>query len=116
MLVSIISNSLYYILVYNTFVQSRAHFRISLNVMTLKVTSNQVNSTQGVPISVTGIAQVAFVGFGPLPRFGLSYVAKVTKSAEEMVGQRSLRDLIVLLPPRAPRVNDCAVPPLSGCV
>ncbi len=33
-------------------------YRISLNVMTLKVTSNQVNSTQGVPISVTGIAQV----------------------------------------------------------
>ena len=32
--------------------------RISLNVMTLKVTSTHVNSVQGVPISVTGIAQV----------------------------------------------------------
>ena len=32
--------------------------RISLNVMTLKVTSALVNSVQGVPISVTGIAQV----------------------------------------------------------
>lgn len=32
--------------------------RIMLNVMTLKVTSSQVNSVQGVPISVTGIAQV----------------------------------------------------------
>ena len=32
--------------------------RISLNVMTLKVTSSLVNSVQGVPISVTGIAQV----------------------------------------------------------
>ena len=33
-------------------------YRISLNVMTLKVTSTHVNSVQGVPISVTGIAQV----------------------------------------------------------
>ena len=32
--------------------------RISLNVMTLKVTSSLVNSVQGVPISVTGIARV----------------------------------------------------------
>lgn len=29
--------------------------------MTLKVTSNQVNSVQGVPISVTGIAQVLII-------------------------------------------------------
>lgn len=36
--------------------------RISLNVMTLKVTSSQVNSVQGVPISVTGIAQVKIQG------------------------------------------------------
>lgn len=36
--------------------------RISLNVMTLKVSSNQVNSVQGVPISVTGIAQVKIQG------------------------------------------------------
>ena len=37
---------------------AKDNFRISLNVMTLKVTSNSVNSVQGVPISVTGIAQV----------------------------------------------------------
>merc|ERR1712165_571314 len=36
--------------------------RISLNVMTLKVTSTHVNSVQGVPISVTGIAQVKIQG------------------------------------------------------
>lgn len=36
--------------------------RILLNVMTLKVSSNQVNSVQGVPISVTGIAQVKIQG------------------------------------------------------
>ncbi len=29
--------------------------------MTLKVASNQVNSVQGVPISVTGIAQVLMI-------------------------------------------------------
>merc|ERR1712079_352701 len=36
--------------------------RISLNAMTLKVTSALVNSVQGVPISVTGIAQVKIQG------------------------------------------------------
>merc|ERR1712165_674582 len=36
--------------------------RISLNVMTLKVTSTHVNSVQGVPLSVTGIAQVKIQG------------------------------------------------------
>jgi hypothetical protein len=29
-----------------------------LNLLTLKVTTAQVNSVQGVPLSVTGIAQV----------------------------------------------------------
>ena len=33
-------------------------YRIVLNVMTIKVDSNQVNTVEGVPISVTGIAQV----------------------------------------------------------
>ena len=32
--------------------------RLSLNVMTLKVTSPKVYTVQGVPLSVTGIAQV----------------------------------------------------------
>jgi len=36
--------------------------RISLNVMTLKVPTNSVNSVQGVPLSVTGIAQVKIQG------------------------------------------------------
>jgi len=36
--------------------------RISLNVMTLKVPTSNVNSVQGVPLSVTGIAQVKIQG------------------------------------------------------
>ena len=35
-------------------------FRLALNTMTLQVTSVNVNSGQGVAISVTGIAQVNF--------------------------------------------------------
>lgn len=34
------------------------YFRISLNTMTLQVDSPTVYTSQGVPISVTGIAQV----------------------------------------------------------
>ena len=37
--------------------------RITLNVMTLKVSSNQVSTVEGVPISVTGIAQVKSILF-----------------------------------------------------
>lgn len=35
--------------------------RISLNTMTLQVESPTVYTSQGVPISVTGIAQVGFI-------------------------------------------------------
>merc|ERR1712012_342712 len=42
--------------------------RLSLNIMTLKVTSPKVYTVQGVPLSVTGIAQV-----------------KITSSNEEML-------------------------------
>lgn len=37
-------------------------FRISLNTMTLQVESPMVYTSQGVPISVTGIAQVKIQG------------------------------------------------------
>ena len=39
--------------------------------MTLKVSSNEVNTVEGVPISVTGIAQVAFT---PSPQSSLLFV------------------------------------------
>lgn len=38
------------------------HYRISLNTMTLQVESPCVYTSQGVPISVTGIAQVKIQG------------------------------------------------------
>lgn len=38
------------------------YFRISLNTMTLQVESPTVYTSQGVPISVTGIAQVKIQG------------------------------------------------------
>lgn len=49
-------------MLHNFFFVGKFNYRISLNTMTLQVESPTVYTSQGVPISVTGIAQVKIQG------------------------------------------------------
>lgn len=40
-------------------------YRMSLNVMTLRVTSSEVYTSQGVPLTVSGVAQVSVMHILP---------------------------------------------------
>lgn len=59
--------------------------RISLNTLTLNVKSDKVYTRHGVPISVTGIAQVSCVWVGSVPNFHTFKKKKKTTETLSMV-------------------------------